>query len=130
MPMGSGDDFAGIIDVVHMKARHLKDGKPVASDVPAEFADAATKTREQLIKLVVEADDELMMKYLEGEEVTTEELEGLLGKAIRGRVFVPVFAGSCVREEGVISLMEDIAAWFPTMSDYEHVPYSDRKSVV
>ncbi len=122
MPMGSGDDFAGIIDVVHMKARHLKDGKPVASDVPAEFADAVTQAREQLIELVVEADDELMMKYLEGEEVTTEELEGLLGKAIRGRVFVPVFAGSCVREEGVISLMEDIAAWFPTMSDYGRVP--------
>ena len=122
MPMGSGEAFGGIIDVVHMKARHLVDGKPVVEDVPADFQEAAEAAHAQLVELAVEADDELMMKYLDGEEITQEELEGLLGKAITNRVIVPVFAGSCVREEGVISLMSDVAEWFPTMADYGRVP--------
>lgn len=122
MPIGSGDAFAGIIDVIHLTSRHLEDGKPVVGEVPADYLDAARHAHDQLVELVVEADDEIMMKYLEGEPVTTEELEGLLAKAIIERVFVPVFAGSCVKEEGVIALMEDIAAWFPTMADYGRVP--------
>ena len=120
--MGSGEAFKGIIDVVHMKARHLENGKPVVEDVPAEYADAAETARAQLTELVVEADDEVMMKYLEGEEVTQDELEGLLAKAIRERVFVPVFSGSCVREEGVISFMDAAVAWFPTMADFGRIP--------
>ncbi len=95
--------------------------KPVTQDIPAEFADAAQQARSQLVELAVEADDDLMMKYLDG-GVAQEELEGLLGKAIASRVIVPVFAGSCVREEGVISLMSDVAEWFPTMADYGRVP--------
>ena len=122
IPMGSGDAFSGITDVVHMKARHLEDGKPVVEDIPADFQDAAQQAHDQLVELVVEADDELMMRYLDGGEITTEELEGLLAKAILDRVFVPVFAGSCVREEGVISLLEDVSQWFPTMADYGRVP--------
>ena len=122
IPMGSGEAFKGIIDVVHMKARHLENGKPVVEDVPAEFAEFADAARAQLTELVVEADDEVMMKYLEGEEVTQDELEGLLAKAIRDRVFVPVFAGSCVREEGVISFMDAAVAWFPTMADFGRIP--------
>ena len=78
IPMGSGEAFSGIIDVVHMKARYLEGGKPVVEDVPAEYAEAAEAARAQLTELVVEADDEIMMKYLEGEEVTQEELEELL----------------------------------------------------
>ncbi len=122
IPMGVGTDFAGIIDVLHGKARHLENGKVVETGVPAEYADAAAEARENLVDLVAEADDEIMMKYLEGEEVTTEELEGLLGKAITQRIFVPVFAGSCVREEGVISFMDAVAAWFPTMADFGRIP--------
>ena len=122
IPMGSGDAFEGIIDVVHMKARHLEDGKPVVTDVPAAYADAAAEARAALTDLVAEADDEIMMKYLEGEEITQEELEGLLAKALVERVFVPVFAGSCVREEGVISFMDAVVEWFPTMADFGRIP--------
>ena len=122
IPMGSGEAFSGIIDVVHMKARRLVDGKPEVTDIPAEYADAAAAARSQLTELVVEADDELMMKYLEGEEVTQEELEGLLGKAFIERVFVPVFSGSCVREEGVIAFMDAAVGWFPTMADFGRIP--------
>lgn len=122
LPMGSGDAFGGIIDVVHMNARHLEDGKVVSAEIPEEHKAAAEAAHASLVELVVEADDELMMSYLEGEPITQEQLEGLLAKAIRERIFVPVFAGSCVREEGVTSLMDDVAQWFPTMSDFGRVP--------
>ena len=122
IPWGLGEDFQGVIDVVHMTARHLVDGKPVEEDIPEDYLDAAQEAHETLVDLVAEADDEIMMKYLEGEEITQEELEGLLGKAIRDRVFVPVFAGSCVQEEGVISFMNAVVAWFPAMADFGRIP--------
>ena len=122
IPMGTGSAFSGVIDVVHQKARHLVDGKPEVTDVPAEFADAAASARADLVDLIVEVDDELMMKYLEGEEISEQELEGLLARALRERVFVPVFAGSCVKEEGVVSLLDAIVNWFPTMADFGRIP--------
>ena len=122
IPMGTGAAFSGIIDVVRMTARHLEDGKPVVGDIPAEYLDVAQAAHDALVELVVEADDELMMRYLEGEEITQEEVEGLLGKALAERIFVPVFAGSCVREEGVISFMDAVATWFPTLADFGRVP--------
>lgn len=122
IPMGSGDKFSGVIDVVRMTARHLEDGKVVASEVPEEYREAAEAARAQLTELVVEADDELMMKYLEGGEVSQDELEGLLSKALRERLFVPVFVGSAVREEGIISFMEAVSTWFPAMADFGRIP--------
>jgi elongation factor G len=122
IPMGVGSAFAGVIDVVRMKARHLDSGKVVEEDIPAEYADAAKSAHDELVDLVAEADDEIMMKYLEGEEVTTEELEGLLGKAMAQRIFFPVFAGSCVQEEGVTSFMNAVVDWFPTMADFGRIP--------
>jgi len=129
IPMGINDDFSGVIDVVHMKARHLENGKVVEQDVPAEYLDEAQMARETLVDLVAEADEDIMMKYLEGEEVTQEELEGCLGKAIRDRIFVPVFSGACVKEEGVISLLNAIVAWFPTMADFGPVPLVNGESL-
>lgn len=122
IPMGTGDNFSGIIDVVRMKARHLEGTSPVEEEIPAEYKDAADEARAQLVELVVEADDDMMMKYLEGEEITQEEVESLLGKAITERVFVPVFSGACVKEEGVISLLNAIADWFPTLADFGRIP--------
>ena len=119
LPMGTGDDFRGVIDVVHMKARHLEGTKVVEEEVPAEYVDAAQDAHDTLVDLVAEADDEIMMKYLEGEEITQDELEGLLGLAIRTRVFVPAFAASAVNEEGIISILNAAVAWFPTMADFE-----------
>lgn len=122
MPMGSGDDFSGVIDVVHMCARHLADGKLIEEEIPEAYQTQAQAARAQLIEFVVEIDDDLMMKYLEGEPITQTELENLLGRAIAARSFVPVFAGACVREEGVTSLLNAIDEWFPTMQDYGRIP--------
>ena len=125
LPWGTGEDFNGIIDLVRMKARHCDGTKQIETEIPEEFRAAAEAAHETLCELVAEADDDLMEKYLEGESLTQEEVEGLLAKAIAKRLFVPVFAGSCIKEQGVNSLMDDIATYFPAPTDYGEMPLID-----
>lgn len=125
LPWGTGEDFNGIIDLVRMKARHCDGTKQTETEIPEEYRAAAEAAHETLCELVAEADDELMEKYLEGESLTQEEVEGLLAKAIAHRLFVPVFAGSCVKEQGVNSLMDDIATYFSAPTDYGEMPLID-----
>ena len=125
LPWGTGEDFNGIIDLVRMKARHCDGTKQTETEIPGEYRAAAEAAHETLCELVAEADDELMEKYLEGESLTQEEVEGLLAKAIAHRLFVPVFAGSCVKEQGVNSLMDDVATYFPAPTDYGEMPLID-----
>ena len=125
LPWGTGEDFNGIIDLVRMKARHCDGTKQTETEIPEELRAAAEAAHETLCELVAEADDELMEKYLEGESLTQEEVEGLLAKAIAHRLFVPVFAGSCVKEQGVNSLMDDVATYFPAPTDYGEMPLID-----
>ena len=125
LPWGTGEDFNGIIDLVRMKARHCDGTKQIETEIPEEFRAAAEAAHETLCELVAEADDDLMEKYLEGEPLTQEEVEGLLAKAIAKRLFVPVFAGSCIKEQGVNSLMDDIATYFPAPTDYGEMPLID-----
>ena len=130
LPWGEGEDFNGIIDLVRMKARHCNGTEAVESEIPEEYRAQAEEAHDHLCELVAEADDELMMKYLEGEEtLTQEELEGLLSKAIAERIFVPVFAGDCIKEQGVNSLMDDIATYFPAPTDYGEMPLIDGDSL-
>lgn len=125
LPWGVSDDFHGIIDLVRMKARQCEGTKQTESEIPEEYRAQAEAAHETLCELVAEADDELMEKYLEGEALTQDEVEGLLSKAIAERIFVPVFAGSCIREQGVNSLMDDIASYFPAPTDYGEMPLID-----
>lgn len=125
LPWGTGEAFDGIIDLVRMKARHCEGTQQVESEIPEELRASAEAAHEALCELVAEADDALMEKYLEGEALTQEEVEGLLARAIAQRLFVPVFAGSCVREQGVNSLMDDIATYFPAPTDYGEMPLID-----
>lgn len=125
LPWGTGSDFHGIIDLVRMRARQCDGTKQTEFDIPAELLPAAEAAHETLCELVAEADDDLMEKYLEGEPLTQEEIEGLLSKAIAQRLFVPVFAGSCTQEQGVNSLMDDIASYFPAPTDYGEMPLID-----
>ena len=113
IPIGVDKDFKGVIDVIKMKAHYHDGAKDRIEDIPAAFVDAARAARDKICDLVAEADDELMMKYLEGEELTQAELEGLLGTAITSDIFIPCFVGSVVPEQGVESLMDDIVKYFP-----------------
>ena len=119
IPMGDGTDFKGVIDVLRMKARYFEEGGERVEDIPEEYLDAAEAARDKLCDLVAEADEDLMMKYLEGEEqLTQEELEDLLGKAIAQELFIPVFVGSTIIEQGIQGLMEDICSYFPSPKDH------------
>ena len=116
IPIGVDADFKGVIDVIRMKARYFDEGgdSERIEDIPAEYADVAQNARDKLCDLVAEADDELMMKYLDGEEqLTQEELESLLDKAIAQELFIPVFVGSTIIKQGVQGVMEDICTYFP-----------------
>ena len=125
LPMGTGDSFSGVIDVVRMKARRVENAKEIVSDIPAEYEDQAESAREELVELVAEADDDLMEKYLEGEDLTQDEIESLLSKAIARRLFVPVFVGCGTEEQGVIPLLDDITTYFPSPTDYGEMPLID-----
>ena len=129
LPWGQGDDFDGVIDLVRMKARHCNGTEQTECDIPEEYRAQAEAAHETLCELVAEADDDLMEKYLEGETLTQEEVEGLLSRAIAKRLFVPVFVGSCIKEQGVNSLMDDIATYFPAPTDYGEMPLIDGDSL-
>lgn len=129
LPWGQGEDFGGVIDLVRMKARHCNGTEQTECEIPGEYRAQAEAAHETLCELVAEADDDLMEKYLEGETLTQEEIEGLLSRAIAKRLFVPVFVGSCIKEQGVNSLMDDIATYFPAPTDYGEMPLIDGDSL-
>lgn len=129
LPWGQGEDFGGVIDLVRMKARHCNGTEQTECEIPEEYRAQAEAAHETLCELVAEADDDLMEKYLEGETLTQEEVEGLLSRAIAKRLFVPVFVGSCIKEQGVNSLMDDIATYFPAPTDYGEMPLIDGDSL-
>ncbi len=115
IPIGVDKDFKGVIDVIRMKAHyHVDTPHDKVEEIPAEYAEAAQAARDKLCDLVAEADDDLMMKYLDGEEqLTQEELESLLDKAIAQEIFIPVFVGSTLIEQGIEGMLDDIVTYFP-----------------
>ena len=117
IPIGQAEEFRGVIDIIRMEARYFEDGGErveAVDTLPAKYQEEARNARDKLCDLVAEADDELMMKYLDGEEqLTQEELEGLLDKAIAQELIIPVFVGSTIIMQGVQGLMEDICTYFP-----------------
>ena len=129
LPWGQGEEFGGVIDLVRMKARQCNGTEQTECEIPEEYRAQAEAAHETLCELVAEADDDLMEKYLEGETLTQEEVEGLLSRAIAKRLFVPVFVGSCIKEQGVNSLMDDIATYFPAPTDYGEMPLIDGDSL-
>lgn len=114
IPMGVDKDFKGVIDVLRMKARYFEGEDERVEEIPEDYLDVAQVARDKLCDLVAEADEDLMMKYLDGEEqLTQEELEQLLDRAIAQEIFIPVFVGSTIIKQGIKGLMEDIASYFP-----------------
>ena len=114
IPMGVDKDFKGVIDVLRMKARYFEGEDERVEEIPEDYLDVAQVARDKLCDLVAEADEDLMIKYLDGEEqLTQEELEQLLDKAIAQEIFIPVFVGSTIIKQGIKGLMEDIASYFP-----------------
>ena len=120
LPIGAEDSFIGIIDLVEMNAEIYKDqlGKEFeVTEIPADMADLAQEWREKLIESVVETDEELMMKFLEGEEFTVKEIKDVIRKeTIAGRM-VPMFCGSAYRNKGVQMMLDGVVDYMPSPLD-------------
>ena len=120
LPIGAEDDFKGIIDLVEMKADVYYDdlGKDVrVEDIPADMVDMANEYREKLVEAAAEMDDELMEKYLEGEELTTEELKKCIREGCIANKFVPVTCGTSYKNKGVQKLLDAVVDYMPSPLD-------------
>ncbi len=120
LPIGAEDSFVGIIDLVEMKAEIYKDelGKEFEiTDIPAEMSQLAAEWREKLVESVAETDEELMMKFLDGEELTVKEIKEVIRKeTIAGRM-VPMFCGSAYRNKGVQMMLDGVVDYMPSPLD-------------
>jgi elongation factor G len=124
LPIGSEDKFEGLVDLIQGKAyRYSKDGsgKFKESEAPEEMADEISEWREKAIENIVEANDDLMEKYLEGEEINPKELEETFIQAIKAGIVAPILCGSATLNIGVPQLMTLIVDGFP--SPLERAPF-------
>lgn len=120
LPIGSEDQFTGIIDLVENCAYMYKDdlGREIEKvDIPADYADKAQEYRTQLIEAVAELDEELMMKYLEGEEISLEELKKTLRKGTIEVKITPVLCGSSYKNKGVQLMLNAVVDYLPAPTD-------------
>ncbi|WP_105111026.1 elongation factor G [Streptococcus suis] len=120
LPIGSEDDFRGIIDLIKMKAEiYTNDlGTDILEeDIPADMLEMAQEYREKLVEAVAETDEELMMKYLEGEEITNEELKAAIRKATINVEFFPVLCGSAFKNKGVQLMLDAVIDYLPSPVD-------------
>ncbi|MDO4481610.1 MAG: elongation factor G [Bacillota bacterium] len=132
LPIGKESDFSGIVDLIKMKAYIYKDdlGKDIdVVDIPEDMTDMAKQYRFELIEAVAESDEELMMKYLEGEELTEAEIKAAIRKTTIAGEMVPVCCGSSYRNKGVQLLLDAIVDFMPSPLDVQairgFVPNSD-----
>ena len=120
LPIGKEETFVGIIDLVEMKAEIYKDdlGKEYeTAEIPADMADDAQMWHEQLIESVAELDEELMMKFLEGEEITVKEIKDTIRKATIAGEMIPVTCGSAYRNKGVQLMLDAVLDYMPSPVD-------------
>ena len=120
LPIGKEDSFIGIIDLVEMKAEIYKDdlGKEFEkTDIPADLQDLADEWRESLLESVAEMDEELMIKFLEGEEITEAEIKKVIRKATIAGEMIPMTCGSAYRNKGVQMMLDAVLDYMPSPLD-------------
>ncbi|CAJ1228812.1 elongation factor G [Levilactobacillus zymae] len=126
MPIGAEDEFAGVVDLIEMKA-YIYDMDDLGSkwdtvDIPDDMKDEAQKRHEEIIEAVADVDDEIMEKYLEGEEISKAELKAAIRRATLKLEMFPVFAGSAFKDKGVQMLMDAVVDYLPSPLDVK--PYN------
>ncbi|HEY5576124.1 MAG TPA: elongation factor G [Clostridiaceae bacterium] len=120
LPVGSEQGFKGIVDLVQNDSIIYMDdlGKEfVEGPIPADLVEQADEYRKAMIEAVVEADEELMMKYLEGEEITVEEIKAAMRKGVIANQIVPVFCGSSYKNKGVQQMLDAVIEYMPSPLD-------------
>lgn len=117
IPIGSEANFKGIVDLVNMKAFYFDGANLKEGDIPEDLKDELDNFRNIIVEAAAESDDDLLMKYLEGEELTAEEIrEGLRTGVLSGKI-VPVLAGSATENKGIQLLMDNIIDFLPSSKD-------------
>ena len=126
------DNFTGVIDLVTMKAYEF-DGKPEENskeiDIPADLKDLAEEKHADLIDAVAEFDDEMMEKYLEGEEVTIEMIKRAIRKGCLATKFFPMMCGDALSNKGIKPLMDAVIDYLPSPLDIKEVKGQNLKGV-
>lgn len=120
LPIGAEDDFTGIIDLVKMKSYFYEDDlgtRMDEEDIPAEYQEQAEEYRTRLLEAVAETDEDFMMKYLEGEEISEEELKTAIRKATVNVEFFPVLCGSAFKNKGIQLLLDAVIDYLPSPVD-------------
>ena len=120
-PDGLESDFIGVIDVLKMKAYHWKDETKGAEyetvEIPEKYKEQAEDLRKQLVEMAVEQDDDLMEVYLNGKEISIEQLQACIRKGTVAGAFVPVFCGSAFKNKGVQTLLDGVIDYLPSPVD-------------
>ncbi|MFA9556471.1 elongation factor G [Evansella sp. AB-rgal1] len=120
LPIGAEDEFEGIIDLVEMKAYFYEDDlgtRTDAREIPEEYKAQAEEYHDKLVEAVSELDEELTMKYLEGEEITVEELKAGIRKGTINVEFYPVICGSAFKNKGVQLMLDAVIDYLPAPTD-------------
>ncbi len=128
-PIGSENEFNGIIDLVEMKAYKYDGGEhedATEIEIPADLKDQAEMMRMELVEKAVEFDDSLMEKYLEGAEVTVEELKAAIRKGVLGSTFHPVMCGSALSNIGVKLALDAVLDYMPAPTDVASIACVDK----
>lgn len=124
LPIGSEENFTGIIDLLTMKANIYKNDEGTeieVLDIPADMVDKANEYREVMIEAVAETDEDLMMKYLEGEEISIDELKVAIRKATIACEMNPVLCGTAYKNKGVQLLLDAVIDYLPAPTDIESI---------
>ena len=130
LPIGAEDNFRGIVDLVKMRAFIHKDdlGKDIEEcDIPDDLKEKAEQYRQAMVEAAAEQDDELMMKYLDGEELTIDEIRKGLRKGTLANTIVPVTCGSSYKNKGVQELLDAIVYYMPSPLDIPHIKGVDEQ---
>ena len=129
LPIGREDDFVGVVDVLTKKAYVWDDtGLPEnfeIVDVPADMVDDLETYHEQLIETAVEQDDDLMMAYMEGEEVSLEDIKRCIRKGTIALDFFPTFCGSAFKNKGVQLVLDAVVDYLPSPTEVDAQPLTD-----
>jgi elongation factor G len=120
VPIGAENDFKGIVDLVHMRAHMYNNDQGTdiqETDIPADMQEKAQEYRVKLVEAVSETDDNLMTKYFDGEELTTEEIRTALRKGTVAGKIVPVLCGSAFKNKGVQLMLDAVVDYLPAPSE-------------
>ncbi len=122
-PIKEGDEFKGFIDIIDMTARRYDGKYRVEMPVPEGYADVIAPLRDMIMEAVAETDEELMVKYFEGEEFTFDEIKQAIRNGVKDGSIYPVYCGSGQENIGVRSLMDSIGKYLPAPSEIEEIAH-------